>query len=207
MAPEISTETIKLNILRMARKHFARDGLVGASLKQIAEDSNVASSLINYHFTDREGLFHSCLRLFAVEKQETINRILVQVKSKEEFRVRLEMFADEMIRSHLEDPDGFEIIHREVKANNPKVLKLFKETIFQGFICVSAFLESAKRIGILRKDVDPNIASMLLFTSICDTARNDHLAQKFLGESLREKKWRDKVSQQIVDLFMKGIAS
>lgn len=205
MAPELSTQELKGKIVKVARKHFARDGLAGASLKHIAEESGVASSLINYHFEDRDGLFTACTETFARERVEAINRLLAEPKSKDELRVRLEMFVNEMLLSHIDDPDGFEIIQREVKANNPKMLEMFKETMLGAFMNVAKFFAKAQDNGLIQKDLDPQIVAQLFFSATCDTARNDHLGKKFLGVTIAEPKRRALVTQHIVSLFMQGV--
>lgn len=195
-------EDLKQKILLSARQVFARKGYHGANLKEIAKGAGVANSLINYHFKNKEDLFRQTIQLFALDRMEALNRLLTLPQSREEMRVRIQMFVDEMLRSYAKDPDGFEMIHKEVKANNKIIMQLFRETLLVTFENVCEFFKKAQEKGIVDKKYDPLIIAMLLFSSTCDTAQNDHLGKQFYGVSLDDEKWRSKVVQHIVDLFM-----
>lgn len=199
------SEDIKERILDCAKTQFAKNGYHGANLKDIAVCAGVAGSLINYHFHNKEDLFKATIELFAKDRMEAINRLLSLPENREEMKVRIEIFVDEMLRSYTMDPSGFEIIHQEVKAQNPIVMKVFKETFLVAFKQVCLFFEKAQQKDLVDKKHDPFIISMLLFSATCDTAQNNHLGKQFFNLSLEDELWRKKVSQHIVDLFMMGV--
>jgi len=202
---EKSSEEVRADIMEAARKHFATVGYQGANLKDIAGDAGVANSLINYHFEDKEGLLKACMEPFARGRMEAILRILKDPKSRDEIKVRIQMFAEEIITSFMNDPFSFEIIDREVRAGNPIILKIFENTMLQAFKGVVEMFKQAKKNGLLHEDVDPLVASTVLFVSCCDVARKDILAQKFFGRSLKDPEWRRTYSEQIVNLFAHGV--
>jgi AcrR family transcriptional regulator len=203
--PELSSDELKANLLAVARKHFAQQGYSGASLKDIAQEAQVANSLINYHFTDKEGLFKACIETFALDRMASIKRILREVSTREEMRVRLELFVEEMMVSIVGDTFGFEIVDREMRSQNPLALKLFQETMLPTFVSVVDFFQDAKKKQLLRDEIDPMIAASLLFTVTCDSVRKDHLGKKFFNVSLAEPGWRGKYVQHIVGLMMNGV--
>jgi AcrR family transcriptional regulator len=198
-------EELSSAILNSARKHFSLHGFQGASLKDIAHEAGVANSLINYHFKDKEGLFKACIEVFAHSRMEAVNRLLAEPKSRDELRVRLELFVDEMFSSILSDPYGFDMIDREMRSGNAMIFQLFQETLLQAFKNVVLFFTQAQSNGLLKADVDPVIVASLLFTSTCDSARKDFLAKKFFTFSLDQPEWRKKFSQHIVNLFLNGV--
>jgi AcrR family transcriptional regulator len=203
--PELSSEEVKAKIVSVARHHFARLGLNGVSLKDVAKDAEVAGSLINYHFKDKQGLFIACVEPFARDRAEAIRRILSDPQSVEEMRVRLEMFVEEMQHSILRDLDLFEIIDREMRANNPLIVDLFKETMLTTFTMVQQFFNRAIENKLVREGQDPVILATLLFTITCDSARKDHIGKRFLGVTLEDPERRHKFAQHISDLFLKGV--
>jgi AcrR family transcriptional regulator len=200
-----SPDLLKDEILRVARKHFSLHGVQGASLKSIAQEAGVAGSLINYHFKDKNGLLNACLEGFASHKQAIVTRILTEPKTKEELRVRLEVFVDQLIVSVLEDPDGFEILQSEVRAKNPEVMKIFESTMLRGFKAVVQFMEQAQANGLIRDDLDPMIMTSLLFSCSCDSSRKDVFAKAFFNVSFSETEWRQKYIQNVVSLFLNGV--
>jgi AcrR family transcriptional regulator len=202
---ELTSEELKAKIISVASHHFARLGLSGVSLKEVAKEADVAGSLINYHFKDKEGLFRACVEPFARDRGEAIRRILSDPQSVEEFRVRIEMFVEEMQLSILKDLSLFEIVDREVRTDNPLVVELFKEVMLSTFMVVQQFFSRAIENKLIRDGLDPVILATLLFTVTCDSARKDHIGKRFLNITLEDPEWRRKFTQHISDLFLKGV--
>ncbi len=202
---DITSEELRAEILQAAKKQFALHGYHGVSLKAVAGEVGIANSLINYHFTDKDGLLQACMEPFARGRMEAILRILGEPKSRDEFKVRIGLFAEEMLAGYVNDPFSFDIIDREVKAGNPIILKIFENTMLLAFKGVVEFFQQAKKNGILQADIDPLISSALLFTSCCDAARKDVLAKKFFGVSFTDPAWRKKFAQHVVVLFSDGV--
>lgn len=202
---EAQTDEIKRDILKIARKHFAVDGYEGASLKKIANEAEIAGSLINYHYGDKEGLFKACTEIFAHSRLEAINRILAEPKTREDMRVRLEIFVEEMLVSIVADPYGFDIIDREMRSGNERVLQLFHDTLLQAFKNVVKFFAQAQENGLMKPGQDPLVVAILLFNSTCDSARKDFLAKRFFNISFEQPDWRKKFVEHVVSLFMNGV--
>ncbi len=200
-----SSEEVRAGIMSAARKHFATHGYQGANLKDIAADAGVANSLINYHFKDKEGLFNACMEPFARGRMEAILRILGEPRSRDEIRVRIQLFVEEMMVSFLNDQHSFEIVDREIRAGSPVILKIFQSTMLLAFKAVVEFFDQAKKNGLLREDCDPTIASIILFTSCCDAVRKDVLGQKFLGVTFKDPAFRRSYADHIVNLYTHGV--
>jgi AcrR family transcriptional regulator len=174
-------------------------------LKDVAQEAKVAGSLINYHFESKEGLFKTCIESFAKRRMEAITRILGEARNYDEMRVRIELFVGEMLASIVEDPYGFEILDREIKAGHPMALKIFEETLLVAFKSVVAFFKQAQSRGLLKSDLEPILVATLLFSSTCDAARKDVLAKKFFNVSFADPSWRKTFVQHVVTLFMSGV--
>jgi AcrR family transcriptional regulator len=202
---ETNPEELKSQIIRIARRHFAQQGFSGANLKDIAAEAKVANSLINYHFKDKAGLFHACMETFVNDRMQAIRRILGDPRNRDELRVRIELFVEEMMESIMADPHGFEIVDREMRSGNPAVIKLFQETMLVAFNSVIDFFKQAKSRGLLREEVDPMIASSLLFTATCDSTRKEIYAKKFFNTSFGQADFRHDFARAIVGLFMNGV--
>lgn len=200
-----SADEVKKCILSIARKHFSLHGFFGTSLKDIASEAGVANSLINYHFQDKEGLFRSCMETLGRIRNEAIQRILGQPQNKDELRVRLELFMEEMIAAVMSDPHGFEIVDKEMRSGNPQILKLFEDTLLVTFKTVVSFFGEAQERGILREDVDPFVLASVLFTVTCDTARKDAVGKAFFNVSFAQEEWRRNYTRNVVNLFMQGV--
>ncbi|MBX3021195.1 MAG: TetR/AcrR family transcriptional regulator [Bdellovibrionales bacterium] len=203
--PEMTSEELKAHIILVARKHFALQGFNGASLKEIASEAQIANSLINYHFKDKGGLFRACMETFARDRMAAIKRILSEPRNRDEVRLRIELFVEEMLASIVADPHGFDIIDREMRLGNPEVLQLFQETMLQAFTSAIEFFKEAQKSGFIREGANPLILASMLFTTTCDSARKEILAKRFFNVSFTQEEWRKEFAQNIVDLFMYGV--
>ena len=77
------------------------------------------------------------------------------------------------------------------------MLKAFKNVV--------QFFTKAQEMGLIRKELDPLIVAILLFTSACDASRKDNLGRQFFNVSFAQLEWRKKFSQHVVILFMSGV--
>ena len=202
---EQTSEELRAAILKIARKHFALHGFQGASLKNIAEEAGVANSLLNYHFTDKPGLFKQCIELFAQARMEALGRILGEPKTHDELKVRLELFVDEIIRSVMDDPHGFDIIQQEIKAGNPMIFEIFKNTMLKGFNGLVLFFTQAQKNDLIQPDLDPMILAGILFSMTCEAPRKDILNQTFFKVSFTQSEWRQKFSRHVVTVMLNGV--
>ncbi len=50
------------HIIRVAAEHFARDGIAGASMREIANDAGVTRALVYHYFAGKEALLNAVLR-------------------------------------------------------------------------------------------------------------------------------------------------
>jgi TetR/AcrR family transcriptional regulator len=199
------SDDVKATILGVARKHFALHGYQGASLKDIAEEAQVANSLLNYHFKDKAGLLGACMEPFGIKRMEAVQRILAEPRNKDELRVRMELFVEEMLASAVTDSYSHAIMDREGICGNPAVLKVFERTLLKAFHSAVAFFKAAQGKGLIRDELDPMIISALLFTSTCDAARKDILAKTFFNVSFEQEEWRRKFARHVVTLFLAGV--
>lgn len=203
--PELSSEELREQILKVAGKHFAENGYQGASLKDIAAEAGVAGSLINYHFKDKAGLFSRYIEAFGEDRRDAIKRILNHPETRDEMKVRIQLFIEEMVASVTSDPHNYDIIDREMRAGNPAVLEAFEKTILSTFNVVVEFLDHAKKKGLVRADVDSTVIAGLLFSCACDSASKDQLSKRFFDRTLADPAYRKLYCANIVELFMQGV--
>lgn len=203
---EMTSEELKAEILAVARKHFAIHGFNGVSLKEVAAEADIAGSLINYHFTDKEGLFRQCIEPLARGRFEAISRLMSEPKSRDELKLRIQLFVEEMQCSILNDLHTFEIIDRELRAENPIIFKIFEETMLQAFKYVVGFFKKAQENELIKGHLDPIILSSVLFTSTCDAVRKEFVAKRFFNISFQQGDYRKKFAEHIAELFMNGVA-
>jgi TetR/AcrR family transcriptional regulator len=188
-------------LLAAARHLFARQGLSGTSIRDIAEAAGLNSSLISYHFQGKDGLYRACLGQIAEASLTMTRRVLQPAKNEAEYRVRLQMFLDQIFQLFLEDRDTGLILIREYDRQHSPAEQIFRDSFLQIFNHIMLFFRSAQDHGLLDPDKDPFTLAGLLFGCVTSQMRMDHLTEKTYKKSLRDLKEKRKVENHIVDLF------
>jgi AcrR family transcriptional regulator len=193
-------------LLQAARKVFAERGLEGATVKELAETAGVNVSLVSYYFGGKEGLYRACLEQFSRARLETAERVLKIPQSIEDFRVRLQMFCEELLRANMRDYDICRVLHRDMDMGMNEVAHdVFRTSFLPVFNAFSGFFKQAQKSKLLRADVDAELCAAMIFGSILHFVKNDPIRQEIRGETLTDEKTIEKTAREIVKLTMDGI--
>lgn len=205
-ATQASTHSdTKAVLIQASLKVFAQKGYDGATVKDIAEAAKVNVSLISYHFGGKENLFRACLQGIAEERLQAAERILQPCKDKDEFRVRLRIFAEDFIMGHLDNPDALTIIHRDFDMGQPIVIEIFTNVFSRMMELFTAFFKSAIKHSALRPDLDIQIVTSLIMGGLVHTIRTDTVRKCCTKVSIHDKKFRDKFLDQYITVFCHGL--
>jgi AcrR family transcriptional regulator len=197
----------KSSLIQSGISLFARSGFDGTTVKDIAEHARLNVSLISYHFGGKEGLYRTCLEQYGRERLDVASRLLKPAVSKEDFRVRIEMFIAEIFDCHSEQKELSQILHREVEMEVPVAEDVFKNTFLRVFQTLIDFLKDAQKSGILREEIDPYISAAIFFGTVLHFAKSDRIAEKFMGHSLKDPEYRKSVSEHLLLIWMEGAES
>lgn len=196
---------IQENVIQSALKMFATHGYSGTEFSTIAKESSVAEPDIKKMFTDKGELFKSCFEYVSKEKMEIVERTLRAPGSLQEFKDRIQLFVDEMINAHLENPYHYEIVLRETNAGNELMVELYSETLKKVFFRVVSFFEVAKNLEFIDTGLEPRLIARLLVSAIEDVGRKDKMVQAHFNRTVADEDYRDKLSRHIVKIMLGGI--
>src|SRR4051812_41457728 len=110
------SEETHQNLLKAATHLFARYGLDGTTVRDIAAHAGVNLSLVSYYFEGKEGLYRACIEEFGNTRLKDCQGLLSSVQSAEEFRIRIELIIDSILTSQAEHPELSKILCREIEA-------------------------------------------------------------------------------------------
>lgn len=189
-------------LLAAARGLFARRGLSGTSIRDIAQAAKLNSSLISYYFESKEGLYRACIEEIAANSLAMTQRVLKPADSEPEYRLRLQMFLDEIFTLFLEDRDTGLILVREYDRLHSPAEQVFRDSLIQVMNALVQFFKHAQEKGIVDKDKDPLTLASLLFGCVISQMRMDHIQEKAFKKSLLDPQEKRKVENHIVDLFL-----
>jgi AcrR family transcriptional regulator len=194
-------ESAREELLRAAKKLFARKGLSGTTIRDIAQEAGTNSSQISYYFEGKEGLYTACLQEITGKRLSFAEQILTPPNSQEEFEIRLRLFVENLMNHFLEDHDAGLIIIREFDRTHSPAGNVFKANFVNLLNLIQAFFKKAIDNGLINKKRDPYILMSLFFGTIMNELRFDHLKQDIFKRSIREPEERKKIIDHIVELF------
>jgi AcrR family transcriptional regulator len=185
VAPAAVTEKLPADtreaLLVSARRVFAAKGFEGATVKDLAEGAGVNVSLVSYHFGGKEGLYRNCLESFGAERAEASERILRSPASREEFVLRLQLFAEDFIEYNLRNADACKVVNRAMESVDGILADVFKKFFVRVYYALHSFVQSAQKNGFLRPELDTDITCALMFGSLMHCLRSHDLA-KLMGK-------------------------
>jgi AcrR family transcriptional regulator len=184
-------------LVAAAKVLFARKGLSGTTIRDIAHQAKINSSMISYYFEGKEGLYKACIEEIAENSLMMAQRVLTTVENETEFRVRLQMFLDGIFALFLEDRDTGLILMREFDRVHSPAERIFRESFLKILEALVDFFRQGQKAGVVAADRDPATLASLLFGCVTSQMRMDHL----LRNSILKPEEKRKVENHIVDLF------
>jgi AcrR family transcriptional regulator len=169
-------------LVASAKKVFAQRGFEGTTVKDLADNAGVNISLVSYHFGGKEGLYRTCLESFTMERIEATERILQPAQSTEEFKLRLKLYAEEVIDLHRRDPDTCSMIHRALSTQDQITCEVFEKVFLRAFESLKSFISAAQKSGFVRKDLDTELAAGIAFGGLMHVLQGQNL-MRLLGRS------------------------
>ena len=140
---------------------FARKGFHAARVGDIAEEAGVAHGLLYHYFSSKDELLETIFR-------ETWSDLLSAVRGVEEAggpaREQLRRVAAILLRSWLRDPDLVRVLVREI-ARSPDLQRRV-EQVGEAFAAIERIVRRGQETGELRADVDPLLASFVLYGAL-----------------------------------------
>jgi TetR/AcrR family transcriptional regulator, fatty acid metabolism regulator protein len=148
-------------ILAAAVRVFARKGYYACRVGDIAEEAGVSHGLLYHYFSSKEEVLEIVFRETWSELLEAMRRV---EESDEPAPEKLRQVAAILLRAWRRDPDLVRVLVREV-ARSPQLPGRVDE-IGQAFRSIERMVERGQEEGDLRADVDPRLASWILYGAI-----------------------------------------
>jgi TetR/AcrR family transcriptional regulator, fatty acid metabolism regulator protein len=153
-----AVEDKRRTILDAAVRVFARSGYHGARVGDIAREAGVAHGLLYHYFSSKEQVLHT---VFRESWSQLIERLRAVEASEEPADDKIRGIAKIVLRTWRNAPDLVTVMVREV-ARSPK-LQAELEDIREAFLIVQRIVEQGQAEGSFRRDLDPRLASVLVY--------------------------------------------
>jgi AcrR family transcriptional regulator len=154
----IAQEEKRKLILDAAVRVFARRGYHGARVGDIAEEAGIAHGLLYHYFSSKEEVLQT---VFRENWGQLIDRFRAVEAADEPAADKLAGIAKILLRTWRNDPDLVTVMVREV-ARSPQ-LQGQVEGVREAFAILRRVIEQGQADGSFRADLDPVLASWLVY--------------------------------------------
>jgi TetR/AcrR family transcriptional regulator, fatty acid metabolism regulator protein len=193
----IAQEEKRRLILDAAVRVFARRGYHTSRIGDIAEEAGIAHGLLYHYFSGKEEVLETVFRENWRQLLDAFERIEA---SDEPPLAQLQGIAKALLRSWLNDPDLVRVMVREV-ARSPQLAGQVDE-IREGFLAIQRVIERGQADGSFRRDLDPRLASWIVYGGL-----EELLTGWVLGQLPDGDEEVARAEQTLVDLVCGGLAA
>jgi len=203
MSQEIQSTQDKL--ISAATLLFAEKGFAATTIKDIADAANVNISLVSYHFQGKENLYKTCIGSVGIRNLEMTKQVLQPVANVDEFKIRLQLFIENMLLSYAQNPAVTKIVHRELDTPSPFFEDLFQSIFLKTFQTLVDYISHAQQVGVIRSDITADGIACTIIGSISHHGRSTLVTEKFLKKSLSDPEYRKEVVHILMAIIGQGV--
>jgi AcrR family transcriptional regulator len=145
-------------IMDAAVRVFARTGFHTSRVGDIAEEAGVAHGLLYHYFPSKDAVLET---IFRENWGELIARFHAVEASDEPADDKLRGVVKILLRTWRNDPDLVTVMVREVARSQH--LQTQVEDVREGFAVIQRIVEQGQADGLFRDDIDPRLASWVVY--------------------------------------------
>ena len=192
---------LKIQILSAAENLFTRHGYAGTSIRNIADAAGVNPALVHYYFNSKHNLLATVLK----RSLEPIIDALAGLKNNE--KASVEDITGLLISMMAKNPNIPRLLTREVLLPGGEMQDYFIENLApQLGGTLPSILERQKKAGILRDDLDPAYAALMILATCFFPFIARSLAEPVLGINFGAG-GADTLIQNVSELLKRGLTS
>jgi AcrR family transcriptional regulator len=199
-------DATKRDIIEVATEEFARNGLSGSRIDEIAAKTKTSKRMIYYYFGDKEGLYLAVLeaayqRIRAIEAELDLEHLppLEALKKLVEFTFDYQSTHEDFIRLVM-----IENIHHGAYLKKSRVVHDLNVTVIDA---IRDIYDRGKRQGLFRDDLDPIdihfTISALCFFNVSNRATFSNIFKRDMSSPEALKRRRAGIVETVVRYVMR----
>lgn len=189
----------RAEILVAARRVFARKGIDGTSVREVAEAAKVNNAMIYYYFKDKEDLYRSVLsNSFSPLAAIWDDKVFQGTAS---VKMKIKKYVEGYIRFQQVNDDLRRIMAMEFAGSGGNIAWICKRHFSDNYKRLAAILNEGVKSGEMRK-VNPSLAIASLFGIIIHNFIMEPLAMHVHGKHVKLSP--KKFGAFVTDLFFNG---
>jgi TetR/AcrR family fatty acid metabolism transcriptional regulator len=154
----ITIEEKRRVLLDAAVRVFARSGYHGSRVGDIAQEAGVAHGLLYHYFSSKEEVLRT---IFRENWGALLERFRAVEAADEPAAEKLEGITKILLRTWRNDPDLVTVMVREVARSRQLHEQI--DDVREAFAIVQRIIEQGQAEGVFRADLDPRLASWLVY--------------------------------------------
>ena len=184
-------------ILGAAVRVFAREGYHTCRVGQIAEEAGVAYGLVYHYFGSKDELLETIFRQTWTDMLARVNEVEA---SDRPAREQIRQVAAVVLRTWRRDRDLVRVLVREVIRSEH--LQHRVEEIADAFHALERIIRNGQERGELRSDIDPHLASVVLYGAL-----EEILSSWVLGQLPDEEEDILRAEHEVVEILCGGLGT
>ncbi len=174
-------EDTRATILNAARHVFARRGVDGSSVREIAEMAHVNNAMIYYHFKNKTDLYRAVLG----DSFEALDCIWTHAifQTSATARQKIQKYIEEFIRFEQTNEELRKIISMEFTASGMNTRWIADNYFRHHYLKLVSILKSGMKSGELKK-IDPTVAIVSLLGMISQNFISKPVAEYVAGKKM-----------------------
>ena len=182
-------------ILDAATRVFARDGVFGATTREIARVARVNEVTLFRYFKNKNELLRQVVRCFSRQHEDVFAD--APLRHPADFRRTVQSYALNHVRKLREHEDFMRTFYGEMHRHLKLCRRIFVESAKHKRQKFIDYLQAAKKQGLVRRNLDPVIAA---------DALTGLLMSGVLRRPLTEGEYdNERFTRECVKLFLRGV--
>ena len=195
---KVRSKSKKLQLLDAGLELFAKKGLNGTTIRDIAKLSGVNSSMISYHYKNKQGLYKSCIQYIGETQLKFLPELLTPAKNKTEYKKTLETLAQRLIQNFTENKYSGMLLIKEFDLAHSPAEDAFNSIFSNTFDSLTQFFKQAQKQKIISADKDGFTLTSFCIGLLFSQLRLDYIKNKVYGKSLKDPEQRTLFTQHFV---------
>ncbi len=191
------------NILRTALRCFAKQGYGGVTINALAKETDVADSLLHYHFGNKEQLWKKATSLVGKEIHQELVDLFAMIDDLDGLE-KLRLYNKKIIHISAKYPEFQQVVIQEVFSDNPRSAWLIDELMQPIFGFMEAILQEEIQKGRI-KDIPPANLSSFIIGSITTLFTRSFQMRKMHGIDPFDSEQVDQHVELMNDLLFTGL--
>jgi AcrR family transcriptional regulator len=193
----------KEDILKKARKLFAKDGFEGVSIRAISDKATCNVSAISYHFGNKEELYRACLKEEGMNIMTLFKSILLPPVDRADLEAKLRLFLGQFYEYSLNNRELILILAKDISS------KITHECMQSNFdhipSTITIFFKQAQDKGIIRASLDSGTIAELLCNSVFMNVLFADFNKTYKKKNLADSTYRQELIEKQISILRSGL--